>query len=92
SALGPELSSDYDERTRLFSYRYVFGWFGGLAILALAYGVFLVPDARHPIGLHNEVGYSHMAMFGAVAMAIAILGSSLGLQREVRLMPVVTMA
>ncbi|MGJ3647489.1 MFS transporter [Sphingomonas sp. GlSt437] len=90
SALGPELSSDYDERTRLFSYRYLFGWFGGLAMLALAYGVFLVPDAAHAVGLRNGAGYSRMALFGALAMAVAIILSSLGLQREVRFMPAVT--
>lgn len=87
SALGPELSSDYDERTRLFSFRYLFGWGGGLAMLALAYGVFLVPDATHPVGTLNAVGYSHMAFFAALVMATAILVSSLGLHHEIEHLP-----
>lgn len=87
SALGPELSSDYDERTKLFSYRYLFGWGGGLAMLALAYGVFLVPDATHPVGTLNADGYSHMAYFAAAVMAGAILLSALGLHHEIKFLP-----
>jgi GPH family glycoside/pentoside/hexuronide:cation symporter len=90
SALGPELSSDYDERTRLFSYRYLFGWGGGLAMLALAYGVFLVPDASHPVGLQNPDGYSRMALFAAIVMALSILLSSVGLHHEIRHLPKVS--
>ncbi|OQW40523.1 MAG: sodium:melibiose symporter [Proteobacteria bacterium SG_bin5] len=87
AAIGPELSSDYDERTRLFAYRYLFGWIGGLAMLFLAYVVFLVPDATHPVGLQNPLGYSRMALAGAIAMAGAILLSSLGLHREIPHLP-----
>ena len=36
-----ELTEDYDERTRLLSYRYMFGWYGGLTMGTLAWGVFL---------------------------------------------------
>jgi len=87
SALGPELSADYDERTRLFSYRYLFGWAGGLGMLSLAYAVFLVPDAQHPNGLLNGVGYSHMAWFAAIVMAVAIVVSSWGLHPEIEHLP-----
>ncbi|WP_426258077.1 MFS transporter [Sphingomonas sp. DC1600-2] len=87
SALGPELSSDYDERTRMFSYRYLFGWGGGLAMLALAYGVFLVPDATHPVGILNRNGYAGMATLAAVVMAVSIVLSSIGLHHEIPLLP-----
>lgn len=87
SALGPELSSDYDERTRLFSYRYLFGWVGGLGMLSLAYAIFLVPDATHAVGLQNGPGYSRMAAFAASVMTLAILLSSLGLHREIKYLP-----
>lgn len=87
SALGPELSSDYDERTRMFSYRYLFGWGGGLAMLALAYGVFLVPDATHPVGTLNRNGYAGMATLAAVVMAVSIVVSSIGLHHEIPLLP-----
>lgn len=87
AALGPELTADYNERTRLFSYRYLFGWAGGLAMLLLAYSVFLVPDATHAVGLQNAAGYARMAQFGAAVMAAAILLSSLGLQHEIKYLP-----
>lgn len=90
TALAPELTSDYDERTRLFSYRYLFGWAGGLGMLSLSYAVFLAPDAAHPVGLHNPAGYSSMALFGAMAMAVTIIVSSLGLQREIPYLPTAT--
>lgn len=87
SALAPELSSDYDERTKLFSYRYLFGWVGGLGMLSLAYGVFLVPDASHAVGLQNGPGYSSMATMAAIVMAVAILVSSVGLHGEIKYLP-----
>jgi GPH family glycoside/pentoside/hexuronide:cation symporter len=37
-ALSPELSADYDERTRIMAYRYLFGWAGGMAMLVASYG------------------------------------------------------
>src|SRR3546814_19687749 len=39
-AIVPELTADYDERTAVMRYRFIFGWGGGLVILVLAYGVF----------------------------------------------------
>ena len=90
SALGPELSSDYDERTRLFSYRYLFGWGGGLFMLFLAYTVFLRPDATHANGLTNGDGYRMMAALAAVLMAVSIVSSSIGLHHEIGRLPPVT--
>src|SRR3569833_1304316 len=87
SALGPELSSDYDERTRLFSYRYLFGWGGGLLMLFLAYVVFLRPDATHANGFANAAGYSAMATFAAIVMALSIVASSIGLHHEIARLP-----
>ena len=39
SALAPELSDDYDQRTSFLSYRLFFAWYGGLTMLALAFVV-----------------------------------------------------
>ena len=44
AALAAELTTEYDERTRLLSYRYLFGWAGGLAMYGLALAVFLKPN------------------------------------------------
>ncbi|GIS32316.1 MAG: hypothetical protein Ct9H90mP4_02300 [Gammaproteobacteria bacterium] len=39
-ALGPELTDNYVDRTSLMSYRYFFGWFGGLTTYNLVWWVF----------------------------------------------------
>ena len=65
-ALVPELTSDYDERTTLFRYRYLFGWIGGLGMMLLAYTVFLPGDAM----LQRE-GYFAFGLFGAAVIFVS---------------------
>ena len=50
-ALGPELTLDYDARTSLMSWRFLFGVIGGSSIVFLALRVFLRKDAAHPLGI-----------------------------------------
>lgn len=86
-ALTPELTGDYDERTRITAYRYLFGWAGGLLMLLLAYRVFLAPAPGYPNGLLRAVGYSEMALLAAGLMLVAILVSALGTHREIPNLP-----
>ncbi len=81
SALVPELTDDYDQRTSFISYRVFFGWYGGMTMLLLAYSVFLQPDATHKYGQLNEVGYSHYGIVAAVVMFLAIVISAYGTHR-----------
>jgi GPH family glycoside/pentoside/hexuronide:cation symporter len=81
SALVPELTDDYDQRTSFISYRILFGWAGGLGMLVLAYIVFLQPDATHKVGQLNETGYSHYGVTAAIVMFLAILISAAGTHR-----------
>jgi GPH family glycoside/pentoside/hexuronide:cation symporter len=78
SALNPELTDNYDQRTALSSYRVFFAWTGGMTMYLLALGVFLRPDATHKVGQLNETGYAHYGMLAAVLMFCAILISALG--------------
>lgn len=78
TSLIPELTHDYDERTVLVRYRYLFGWAGGLLMLYLAYAFFLVPDAEYPVGQLNPNGYWSYGVFGAILMATAVIVSALG--------------
>lgn len=78
SALSAEMTSDYDERTSILGYRYMFGWLGGLGMVFLAYAVFLRPTARYPVGQLNPVGYAHYGTLSAVLMLLAILISAAG--------------
>ena len=82
-ALSPELSGDYDERTRIMAYRYLFGWAGGLGMLMISYGWFLAPEPGQSSGLLNRDGYVGFAICGAVAMLVAILVSALGTHDQI---------
>ena len=78
AALVPELTDHYDERTSILSWRFLFGWWGGLTMAVLAYAVFLQPDAEHPVGVLNPTGYHHYGIVAALVMLAAILVSAVG--------------
>jgi GPH family glycoside/pentoside/hexuronide:cation symporter len=78
SAIVAELTADYDERTRLLSYRYMLGWCGGLVMAMLNWGVFMVA-----FGTTSATTYRLYGSLGAVVMLLAILGSSWGLHRYI---------
>ncbi|MGK6354819.1 MFS transporter [Sphingomonas sp. DT-207] len=82
-ALSPELSADYDERTRIMAYRYLFGWVGAMAMLMVSYGVFLAPEPGQASGLLNRDGYIGFSICGAVAMVVALLVSALGTHHQI---------
>jgi Na+/melibiose symporter-like transporter len=83
AALAAELTTEYDERTRLLSYRYLFGWVGGLLMYGLALLVFFKPDATHAVGQLNPTGYAHYGMFAGALMIFAILVTSIGTHKEI---------
>jgi glycoside/pentoside/hexuronide:cation symporter, GPH family len=84
SALAPELTADYDQRTVFLGYRMFFGWLGGLGMYMLAFMVFLVPDATHKIGQLNDVGYRNYGITASVLMFSAILISAIGTHRHIK--------
>ena len=77
-AIVPELTADYDERTAVMRYRFLFGWGGGLLILLLAYGVFF-GGAK---GLVDPDGYFPYALTGALLMTGAVMLSAAGQSRQ----------
>ncbi|GMM92644.1 MFS transporter [Qipengyuania sp. MTN3-11] len=82
-SLLPEITADYDERTTLFRYRYLFGWIGGLTMMLLAYTVFM----RGPEGMLDASGYSPFGIFGAVLIFVSVVGSAIGQHRLVAHLP-----
>ncbi|MBB4613300.1 MFS transporter [Novosphingobium taihuense] len=77
AALVAEISRDYDERTRLTRFRFLFSWGGGLLMLLLAYGVFL------PNAMLAREGYRNFGLFGAALMVTCVLVSAIGQHRAV---------
>ncbi|MFO1254826.1 MAG: MFS transporter [Sphingomonadaceae bacterium] len=82
-ALVPELTRDYDERTTLMRFRFLFGWGGGLFTSFLAYSVFMAG----PDGMLSAEGYHKYGLFGGVMMALAVLVSARAQHRRVAVRP-----
>ena len=78
AALVAELTESYDERTSYLSFRYFFGWIGGLTMSMLAFGVFLQSTPGYPVGQLNPAGYSNYGIAASIIMFVAIIASSLG--------------
>lgn len=87
TALLAEFTSDYDERTKLVAARYFFGVCGGVAMTIITFGYFLQPTVAQPVGHLNASGYSAYAWAAAAVMALSVLISSLGTQKQALLRP-----
>lgn len=83
SALVSELTSDYDQRTSILSYRYFFGYWGGLALYATALWFFFPSTSEYPRGQLNPAGYADFAILGAGMMLASILISAWGTQDRI---------
>jgi GPH family glycoside/pentoside/hexuronide:cation symporter len=77
-AMLPEITSGYDERTSLVSYRFLFIWMGGLLTAQMGYLYFFAPSAQFADGRLNPDAYGAFALACAVMVAVAILVSSAG--------------
>jgi len=73
SAMNPELTDDYNERTRLFSLRYWFGYAGTFAFTAFSLAVFFVATPEYERGQLNPEGYVKFAVTGGALILVAIL-------------------
>jgi GPH family glycoside/pentoside/hexuronide:cation symporter len=78
SALAPELTSDYHERTSILGYRYLFSWIGGMTMSFVTFVFIMAPTPGHPIGQLNPRAYQVYAVVAATVMAAAILLSAFG--------------
>jgi len=77
-ALGPEMTSHYDERTRLVSYRWLIGWTGALTVTMAGWLHFLADGDVLGQGRLEASNYPQLGLFGGVLVATAILVSSAG--------------
>jgi glycoside/pentoside/hexuronide:cation symporter, GPH family len=73
-----ELTEDYDERTRILSLRYMFGWIGGLLMALLMWGVLMVD-----YGVESQTTFKVYGLVGSIAMFVAIVASSVGLHSHI---------
>lgn len=77
----PEITTDYDERTSMVSFRYLLGWMGGLMTAQLGYLYFFAPSPSFADGRFDPQAYGRFACAGAVMIFAAILTCALGTHR-----------
>ncbi len=80
-AIVAELTSDYDERTRLLTWFHVVYSVFGNGMSMLMYGIWLVPTEKIADGVMNAAGYQDGGLFGTVIIVMAVLIFSIGLRR-----------
>ena len=83
-ALAPELAPEYDERTRLLAWRFLFLVIGGALVSAVLYLVFLRQDAANPLGMLNRQRYADFGVFAAVVILASILISTAATHGRIR--------
>jgi Na+/melibiose symporter-like transporter len=81
AAMLPELTSNYDERTSLVSFRFLFGWMGGLTVSLMGYLHFFAPSQSYSDGLLDPGAYGAFAGMCALLVFTAILVCALGTHR-----------
>ena len=81
AALVAELTQGYDQRTAYLSFRYFFGWVGGLTMGVVAFGVFLNRAQSGVAGTLIPANYHAYGWLASAIMLVAILASSLGTHR-----------
>ena len=79
SALIPELTSDYEERTSLQSYRLLFGWVGGSLMSIIMFGALMTG----PLGMMDPEAYATYGIIGSVMMLAAIMVSAIGTHHRI---------
>jgi len=82
AALLPELSRNYDERTSLGSWRYLFlAVVGRATSVILTFGVFLRETPAQKFGQMNQAGYAPLAITVAIIAFVTVVISALSTQR-----------
>ena len=79
NALGAELSQDYQERTKIVSYRTFLGYVGGIILSVVALNSFFKASETFPNGMLNVDGYSSLGALAGIiafmAMTLCIMGT-----------------
>lgn len=80
TALAPELSQDYDERSSLLSFRYYFGWTGGNLMMVISFAILfpMFATAVYPNGQFNPDAYTTYGFIASLLIFAGIMVSALG--------------
>lgn len=87
-ALGAEMTENYQERTRLVSFRQFFGTFGGMFAAFVGFQYFFAATPEYPDGTQfDRDAYIPYAIFLAVLMIVTIWWSAWGTRKEIPFLP-----
>lgn len=78
TAMTADMTSNYDERTSLSSYRVFIAWLTGLIFATIGYAVFFAPNERFEDGRLDPVAYHDFALTGAIIIVMAIVICAVG--------------
>jgi Na+/melibiose symporter-like transporter len=78
AALAAEFTRDYDDRTALLTYLFVFGWWGGLSLAVLSYAVFFAPTAGDPSGMLHPHGFAVYGVAASLILLASMLAAAIG--------------
>ena len=82
-SFGAEITKDYLERTKLFSWREMFAWTAGICNAFLAYNIFFKSTPEYSYGQLNPDAYFPLAITGAFMMVLSIIYSSFSTIKEI---------
>ena len=85
TALGFELTTNYDERSTLISFRYFFGWVGGNAVTVISFAFIFTAMATAEIqdGRFNPKSYEIYGLISALLIFASIMISSIGTHKRI---------
>ena len=83
SAMAPELTEVYAERTKLFSLRYWFGYAGAYGFTSFCLAFIFIETEAFPQGQLNPESYGNFALLGAILIFFAIVICARGTQNRV---------
>jgi Na+/melibiose symporter-like transporter len=86
-SLGAELSTDYNERTSVTSYRVMFAALISTLIVIVGFVLFFIPSEEYSRGLMNPNSYPKFALFCGVSIIASIIISTLGTRKVIPKLP-----
>ena len=87
NALGAELSQDYQERTKIVSYRTFLGYVGGITLSVVALNSFFKASQAYPNGMLNVEGYSSLGALAGIIAFVAMILCILGTKHTIPFLP-----
>ena len=87
NALGAELSRDYQERTKIVSYRTFLGYVGGIVLSVIALNSFFKASETHTNGMLNTEGYTSLGALAGIIAFIAMIICILGTKHTIPYLP-----